>query len=139
MSELLVEADRPAEEAETTETVDFDPPRNSDADALFVLGMRYSTGRGVEQDLVNAHKWFNLSAMMGHEAALSSRGELAAEMTSAQIAEAQRQARDWLWRRNDKTKAETEAKSDATIVRPLYVRRRAQAMRSANAFARLAE
>jgi TPR repeat protein len=110
----------------------------NDADSLFELGMRYSAGRGVEQDLVMAHKWFNLAAMMGHEGALDARAELAREMTAEQIADAQRQARSWLWSRTaPATAAETSDDKPAALpVRPLYVRRRAEAMRSAKAFAR---
>lgn len=136
MSEVLAKAEETVEEdVKKTEIVDTDPPRNSDADALFVLGMRYSTGRGVDHDLVAAHKWFNLAAMMGHEGALDARAEMAAEMTAAQIAEAQKLARDWLWKRNDREEAK---KTDSKVVRPLYVRRKAQAMRSTRAFARMA-
>jgi TPR repeat protein len=33
-------------------------------DALFELGLTYSTGRsGIPVDLVEAHKWFNLAAL----------------------------------------------------------------------------
>jgi uncharacterized protein len=71
--------------------------RVEDASALYVLGTRYSTGRDVEHDLISAHKWFNLAAMMGHEEARLARAELAREMSAADIAEAQRQARAWLW------------------------------------------
>jgi uncharacterized protein len=107
-----------------------------DAGALFVLGNRYSTGRDVKQDLIAAHKWFNLAAMMGHEGAFAARADLASEMTSEQIAEAQRQARAWLWSRNaPQQPAEQAAK--AAAVRPIYVWRRAQAMRSAKSFARV--
>jgi TPR repeat protein len=65
-------------------------------DALFELGIFYSTGLSVEADLVVAHKWFNLAAIRGNRAALERRKELSAEMTAAQIAEAQRLAREWL-------------------------------------------
>ncbi|WP_339832685.1 hypothetical protein [uncultured Parvibaculum sp.] len=65
-------------------------------DALYNLGLMYSTGRGVDVDLVTAHKWFNLAAMKGSEAARMCRAELTVEMTPAEIAEAQRQAREWL-------------------------------------------
>ena len=35
-----------------------------DVDALFELGVTYSTGRGgVSVDLIEAHKWFNLAAL----------------------------------------------------------------------------
>ena len=35
------------------------------ADILFDLGMMYCNGRGVEQDMVAAHKWFNIAALKG--------------------------------------------------------------------------
>lgn len=66
------------------------------SDALYDLGLIYSTGNGVEVDLVTAHKWFNLAAMRGSDAARAYRAELAREMTASEIAEAQRQAREWL-------------------------------------------
>lgn len=65
-------------------------------DSLYELGLIYSTGNGVEVDLVTAHKWFNLAAMRGSDAARACRADLAQEMTPAQVAEAQRQAREWL-------------------------------------------
>ena len=65
-------------------------------DALFELGMLYATGRDVAADLVTAHKWFNLAAARGNNSALTHRVELAREMSVEQIAEAQRQAREWL-------------------------------------------
>lgn len=65
-------------------------------DALFQLGLMYCSGREVAVDLVSAHKWFNLAAMRGNEDAKRYRIELAAEMTKAQIAAAQRGAREWL-------------------------------------------
>lgn len=66
------------------------------AEALFDLGLIYSTGRDVEPDLINAHKWFNLAAMRGNTAAREYRAEIAREMSSVEIAEAQRKAREWL-------------------------------------------
>jgi uncharacterized protein len=65
-------------------------------DALFELGLQYCTGRDVPLDLVQAHKWFNLAAMRGSEEAKRYRLEISSEMSKAQIAEAQRQARQWL-------------------------------------------
>jgi TPR repeat protein len=66
------------------------------ADALFELGMLYATGLDVASDLVVAHKWFNLAALRGNDSALTHRKELAQGMSAAQIAEAQRLAREWL-------------------------------------------
>jgi uncharacterized protein len=65
-------------------------------DALYKLGLLYSTGQGVPLDHVAAHKWFNLAAMAGNPVAREWRKELAGEMTPDEIAEAQRQAREWL-------------------------------------------
>jgi TPR repeat protein len=110
--------------------------RQEDADALFVLGTRYSTGRDVEHDLVAAHKWFNLAAMKGHQEARRSRADLASEMSSEQIAEAQRQARAWLAKREAKAAPGADIAANV-VVRPIYVRRRAQAMRSAMSFSRV--
>ena len=68
-----------------------------DVDALFELGVTYSTGRGgMEVDLVEAHKWFNLAALSGSSRAQECRAEVSYEMTAREIAEAQRQARSWL-------------------------------------------
>jgi hypothetical protein len=66
------------------------------ADMLFELGMMYASGRSLPVDLVSAHKWFNLSAMKGNAEAARLRREIAAEMTDAEIGQAQRAARDWL-------------------------------------------
>ncbi|MFO0990896.1 MAG: hypothetical protein U1E67_03055 [Hyphomicrobiales bacterium] len=70
-------------------------PANS-ADLFFELGLKYCLGQGVERDYVAAHKWFNLAALKGNSAARDYRGEISREMNTAEIAEAQRQARDWL-------------------------------------------
>ena len=65
-------------------------------DMFFRLGMMYSTGAEVPTDYVSAHKWFNLAAMRGNAEAVRLRREVAMEMTEADIAQAQRAARDWL-------------------------------------------
>ena len=68
-----------------------------DINALFELGVAYSTGsHNVPCDLVEAHKWFNLAASKGHEEAGWCRADISDEMTAREIAEAQRQAREWL-------------------------------------------
>ena len=68
-----------------------------DVDALFELGVTYSTGRGgVPVDLIEAHKWFNLAALNGSAQAQECRADIAEDMTAREIAEAQRQARAWL-------------------------------------------
>ena len=62
---------------------------------LLELGMRAANGGG---DLVSAHKWFNLAAMRGNRQAARLRHEIAAEMSPAEIAAAQRAAREWVAR-----------------------------------------
>jgi uncharacterized protein len=67
-----------------------------DADALFDLGVAFSTGSGVDVDMIEAHKWFNLAALNGNEEAMACRADISDDMTAREIAEAQRQARAWL-------------------------------------------
>jgi TPR repeat protein len=66
-------------------------------DALYELGVSYSTGRGgVTVDLIEAHKWFNLAALNGCTRGQQCRAEISVEMTAREIADAQRAARAWL-------------------------------------------
>ncbi len=58
------------------------------------LGNMYKRGQGVSQDNVQAYKWFNLAGSQIVSAFLS-RDRVAAKMTPAQIAEAQKLAREW--------------------------------------------
>ncbi|HYD23562.1 MAG TPA: SEL1-like repeat protein [Croceibacterium sp.] len=68
-----------------------------DTAAYYDLGVAYSTGsHGVAGDLIEAHKWFNLAAALGHEEASWCRADVSEEMTAREIAEAQRRAREWL-------------------------------------------
>ena len=62
----------------------------------------YFTGRGVLQDYVEAHMWLNLAAsrfspaeIRNRDQAIRDRDYVAAKMTPAQIAEAQKLAREW--------------------------------------------
>lgn len=67
------------------------------ADAAFELGMVYSSGAsGIDMDLIEAHKWFNIAALKGSAQAPYMRAEIAEEMTAREIIEAQKQARSWL-------------------------------------------
>ena len=68
-----------------------------DVNALFELGVTYSTGRGdLPVDLVEAHKWFNLAALNGCTRGQACRAEISVEMSAREIAEAQKAARAWL-------------------------------------------
>ena len=63
------------------------------------LGVMYDKGLGVAQDYVQAHKWYNLAASQStgedREKYVRNRDRVAGSMTSEQIAEAQRLAREW--------------------------------------------
>ena len=66
--------------------------------AQYSLGIKYRNGTCVPQDYVLAHAWLNLAA--SHEsilqaAAVEFREKVAAKMTQAQIAEAQKLAQEW--------------------------------------------
>jgi uncharacterized protein len=78
------------------DTVEF-AAQGGAPDALFELGLMYCSGREVGAiDLVQAHKWFNLAAVRGSQEAKNYRKEISDEMSKDQVAEAQRQAREWL-------------------------------------------
>ena len=73
------------------------PKPDSSGDELFRMGLLYSTGQGgAPLDYVSAHMLFNLAAMRGSQEAKVYRRELSQEMEPADIAEAQRAARQWL-------------------------------------------
>jgi hypothetical protein len=82
-------------DARMVETVEI-APGGGTSDGLFQLGLMHCVGRDVPLDLVAAHKWFNLAALRGNADARRYRTEIAGEMTRQEIAEAQRQAREWL-------------------------------------------
>jgi uncharacterized protein len=72
------------------------------ADAQNMLGVLYFYGRGVSRNYVQAHKWFNLAASRfpasdteGRDHAVKNRDLVASKMTPAQIALAQKLAREW--------------------------------------------
>ncbi len=71
-----------------------------DASAQNNLGVMYKYGWGVPQDYVQAHTWYNLAAShwppgSNRDMAVKNRDIVAAKMTPAQVAEAQRLAREW--------------------------------------------
>ena len=65
-------------------------------EACHALGVAYSTAAPNLRNLMEAHKWFNIGAMNGHEESGWCRADIAAEMTRGEIAEAQRRAREWI-------------------------------------------
>lgn len=66
------------------------------ADILFQMGLDNACGRNGTTDLVTAHKWFNIAALKGNADAARYRKEISGEMSPAEIAAAQRSAREWL-------------------------------------------
>ena len=73
-----------------------------DARAQYNLGVMCENGQGGPQDYVAAHKWFDLAASSYHTAAAEARDKAVKnrdattkKMTAAQIAEAQKLAREW--------------------------------------------
>jgi uncharacterized protein len=69
---------------------------HSQPDDLYRAGLAYATGTGAEINLIEAHKWFNLAAVRGHEDARAQRQEMADMLTSDEIKLALQAARDWL-------------------------------------------
>ena len=63
--------------------------------AQYNLGVMYNNGEGLPKDYVLAHMWANLAAAQGNENAIKARDFLEKRMTPAQLAEAQRLAREW--------------------------------------------
>ncbi len=66
------------------------------SDVLFERGLYWASGRSGLVDLVAAHKWFNLAALKGRQDAIALRQEVAGQMSEAEIAAAQREARAWV-------------------------------------------
>jgi len=55
----------------------------------------YYFGKGVPQDYVSAHMWFNLSSSQGITNAVTNRTIVEEEMSKQQIEKAQEMARNW--------------------------------------------
>jgi TPR repeat protein len=64
-------------------------------DAFYQLGMRHAADASAA-DRIEAHKWFNIAAIRGNAMAARLRREIAEEMSPAEIAAAQRAAREWI-------------------------------------------
>ena len=75
-----------------------------DTRAQFGLGLLYALGLGVTQDYVQSHMWLNLGSMRGDKDAIKNRNNIAELMTPAQVAKAQRLAREWMEKHPKKKK-----------------------------------
>ena len=67
---------------------------------LMLIGIAYTIGQGVPQDFVLAHKWLNIAAARAEgenqKFVSKARDGLAKNMTSQQVADAQKAAREWV-------------------------------------------
>ena len=106
-----------------------------DGRAMLALGRAYRQGLGVLQDYVEAHKWFNLAAARGDADALAEREALAEKMTSQQLAEAQKRAREWQLVGDNSEQESTVAtvQSDAEESEPVLEAPPPEAIREAQA------
>ena len=81
-------------------TFDLDTATPAEAsaisDVLFERGLYWASGRSGVVNLIAAHKWFNLAALKGRVDAIVMRREVAEQMSEAEIAAAQREARAWM-------------------------------------------
>ncbi len=66
------------------------------AKAQYNLGVMYALGEGVIKDYVYAHMWGNIASMNGNDKGETLRGYVAEKMTSSQIEEAQRLAKEFV-------------------------------------------
>ena len=65
------------------------------ADAQTTLGYMYENGKGVLQDYVRAHMWYNIAASSGDSKNASKNRDIVAKrMTPARIEDAQKLARE---------------------------------------------
>jgi len=65
------------------------------AGAQYNLALMYKDGESVPRDYVHAYMWFSLSATHGYQEAVKGRDFFAQTLTPAQLAEAQKLAREW--------------------------------------------
>ena len=63
---------------------------------LYRVGLAYSEGVDCEQDLIAAHKWFNLAVLKGYDEAKICRQEMADLLDKEDIKSALAAARAWL-------------------------------------------
>jgi TPR repeat protein len=68
----------------------------NNASAQTNLALMYVKGLGVPKDYVMAHMYWNIAAVSGNTIAIENRGLIEKDMTSSQLAEAQKLAREWM-------------------------------------------
>jgi TPR repeat protein len=67
----------------------------NNAEAQYTLGLAYFLGKGVREDRVMAYMWCNLAAAQDFQKAAELRDNLAKEMSSQQISDAQKLSAEW--------------------------------------------
>ena len=68
---------------------------NGNPPAQYNLGVMYTRGEGLPQDLVQAYLWFSLAASKRYGNARQSRAAVRRALTSSQVAEGQRLIDEW--------------------------------------------
>ena len=66
------------------------------AKSQYSLGVMYEKGQGVIQDYIIAHMWLNIASSNGSKQAQKKRKEIEVKMSTNQISEAQKLAREWV-------------------------------------------
>ncbi len=67
-----------------------------DIKAQYNLGLAYANGKGVLQDYVMAHMYFNIAVFSRDKTFVKNKGVFEKKMTLLQLAEAQKLAQEWL-------------------------------------------
>lgn len=65
------------------------------AEAQHNLGLMYARGEGIPENRVQAYAWFSIAAAQGDDSARDNKEIVAKNMTSAEIAEAQKLSRKY--------------------------------------------
>ena len=63
--------------------------------AQYNLGLMHIQGRGIAQDDILAHVWFNIAASNGSSDALNNRDIVEKALTAEQVLKAQKIAKEW--------------------------------------------
>jgi uncharacterized protein len=66
------------------------------ADVFCEMGLMYAAGRGCPVNLIAAHKWLNIAAIKGSDRAAALRADLSSVMSKTELAQALREAREWM-------------------------------------------
>ena len=64
----------------------------------YYLGIMFLEGKGALQDFSQAHMWFNIASSRGHDKAHKLLEKVTQRMSAEQVAEAQKEARQWVTR-----------------------------------------